>query len=738
MYRNILLWALVLPLTYTTFSSTNALARSGTLKPLSVEASIEMRRLENAADESPISFSPDHSRYVIRIAQDDLKAGGTWVEFLTGRTDSLEGAKPVQLARVFTTGAIDRKIGATPPTQTTSIKWLDNDRFLFLWHERNGSIQIMLGDTKSGEVKQLTSHNTSVTSFTIWRTTGNRRGEILYSLFPNREVPARKLDKGVAVSDLSFIISQNEGFDVNESWMSTEVYLFNPEVMSTKKIGCPLAFCKHYGFSSLVNYSTSGRYLSYIDEYSLYIIALDVQTSKMVEVWKQGFGAFSFKPLWSPVDDRVIVGPIAMTPGEAANSYAELDPVTGRMWKLPVEDDLAGRISSIRAVRWRPDGIVELRKKSELLAFRREGEKWVSLTEVPPLEDLETPSPAVRVEIRQDRNTSPRVVAIDTKSGREQLLVDVEPRMKEYTLGRVERVEFADRNGVTWEGRLTYPVGYRLDTRYPMVIVLQSEVEADTFSLTAIRPKTGPLYAAQALANRGIAVLTISGGITGGKARGVSEFLGTSREGEAITVAFESAVDHFVTKGIARPDKIGLAGHSRTGSYVQQAITRSSYPFAAAISSDNVNFGYFQYLMTPFVRDGFTRVNGAPPHGEGLKKWLENAPPFNAHKVRTPLRIEAMGDISALMYASEMFAQLKILNKPVELVRPPYPDRALHWVEMPAQKQFSQGGTVDWFDFWLNGREDPAPEKAEQYERWRKLRQQQEASIAKTVAARTE
>jgi len=34
----------------------------------------------------------------------------------------------------------------------------------------------------------------------------------------------------------------------------------------------------------------------------------------------------------------------------------------------------------------------------------------------------------------------------------------------------------------------------------------------------------------------------------------------------------------------------------------------------------------------------------------------------------------------------------------------------------------SQGGTVDWFRFWLKSEEDPEPAKAEQYIRWRELR----------------
>ena len=37
----------------------------------------------------------------------------------------------------------------------------------------------------------------------------------------------------------------------------------------------------------------------------------------------------------------------------------------------------------------------------------------------------------------------------------------------------------------------------------------------------------------------------------------------------------------------------------------------------------------------------------------------------------------------------------------------------------------SQGGSVDWFRFWLQGYEDPDPAKAEQYKRWRGLRKMQ-------------
>jgi len=40
----------------------------------------------------------------------------------------------------------------------------------------------------------------------------------------------------------------------------------------------------------------------------------------------------------------------------------------------------------------------------------------------------------------------------------------------------------------------------------------------------------------------------------------------------------------------------------------------------------------------------------------------------------------------------------------------------------PAHRLAIYRRSLDWFDFWLNGVEDPAPAKAAQYRRWRYLR----------------
>jgi hypothetical protein len=56
-----------------------------------------------------------------------------------------------------------------------------------------------------------------------------------------------------------------------------------------------------------------------------------------------------------------------------------------------------------------------------------------------------------------------------------------------------------------------------------------------------------------------------------------------------------------------------------------------------------------------------------------------------------------------------------------------YPE-AGHVPVLPADRLAIQGGDVDWFDFWLRDQEDPAPQKAQQYVRWREMRQLQHAA----------
>jgi hypothetical protein len=147
---------------------------------------------------------------------------------------------------------------------------------------------------------------------------------------------------------------------------------------------------------------------------------------------------------------------------------------------------------------------------------------------------------------------------------------------------------------------------------------------------------------------------------------------------------------------------------------------------------------YWQYLSgvdlgNNAVASEFESGIGARPFGTGLTTWLARSPLFNIDKVTAPLLIVGEGPWSLLQMWGP-YAALRYLNKPVDAV---LLNTDEHVLTNPAVRLASQGGSVDWFRFWLQDYEDPAPEKVEQYRRWRELRRVQQAqnSNAHTATA---
>jgi hypothetical protein len=93
---------------------------------------------------------------------------------------------------------------------------------------------------------------------------------------------------------------------------------------------------------------------------------------------------------------------------------------------------------------------------------------------------------------------------------------------------------------------------------------------------------------------------------------------------------------------------------------------------------------------------------------------------FNADKVSAPLLMQ-LADTEMLM-ALPNYVALKDANKPVEAYIFPG-EYHIKW--QPQHKLAVAERIIDWFNFWLNDKEDPAAQKVDQYQRWRVLREQQ-------------
>lgn len=318
----------------------------------------------------------------------------------------------------------------------------------------------------------------------------------------------------------------------------------------------------------------------------------------------------------------------------------------------------------------------------------------------------------LQVSLKQGLNDPPVLVAKNEQTSR--VILDPNPQLNNIELGQASVYTWEDKEGREWKGGLYKPSNYKPGQRYPLVI------QTHGFSESEFRPSGvfTTAFAARALAAAGIMVLQTATGVAGANCPS-----DTPEEGPCAVAMLESAVNQLVSDGLIDREKIGIIGFSRTCFSVMEMLTTGSFRLKAASITDGVMFDYLAYILfTDRVSSEADRVIGAPPFGEGLQLWLKRSPGFNLDEVTTPLLVVGEGPIS-LLSMWQPYAGLRYLRKPVELVMLNTDE---HVLTNPAVRMASQGGSVDWFRFWLKDEEDPDPAKAAQYARWRELRKLQE------------
>jgi dipeptidyl aminopeptidase/acylaminoacyl peptidase len=321
------------------------------------------------------------------------------------------------------------------------------------------------------------------------------------------------------------------------------------------------------------------------------------------------------------------------------------------------------------------------------------------------------PDNGLKVSVEQRFDEPPRLVATDDLVSR--VVWDPNPEIRNLELGQVSVYKWKDKTeGGEWEGGLYKPPNYQPGQRYPLVIQTHG-FEESIFSPAGSFPTAN---AARELAVKGIMVLQTANG----KGRGCG--IGTIKEGPCMVSLAESAATQLVSEGLVDPERIGVIGFSRTCFHVMEMLTKGSLRLKAASITDGVMFTYSQYILfTERASSEANVANGIAPFGEGLQQWLKRSPGFNLDRISTPLMVVGLGPVT-LLAMWEPYAGLHYLHKPVEVVML---NTHEHVLTNPAIRLASQGGSVDWFRFWLQGYEDTDPAKAEQYKRWRELRRLQ-------------
>jgi len=308
-----------------------------------------------------------------------------------------------------------------------------------------------------------------------------------------------------------------------------------------------------------------------------------------------------------------------------------------------------------------------------------------------------------------------RIEAIDPKSGRRRVLFDPNPEFRGLRMGGVRRIKVRNDLGFETWADLVLPPGYA-GGRLPLVVVQYR-------SRGFLRGGVGADYPVHAFAAHGLAVLSFERPAGPGDAiADEAEMLAANTRGWAdrrsVLGALEKAIEAAVRIGVADPARIGMTGLSDGTATTAFAIINSRIRLVAAAMS------------TCCIDRQSVLIAGGPRFAEEMKAqgypamlhddrafWAPMSLSQNAQTIDTPILVQVAD--REYMSGLEAWTALKEAGKPIEMIV--YPDE-YHQKWQPAHIYANYVRSLDWFDFWLLGRRDPDPAKAEQYRRWNALK----------------
>lgn len=317
----------------------------------------------------------------------------------------------------------------------------------------------------------------------------------------------------------------------------------------------------------------------------------------------------------------------------------------------------------------------------------------------------------------QERSRQPRQLVRIPLDGRAPVLIfDPNPEWARIRTGTVLRLSVSAADGERTFADLVLPPDHQPGERHPLIVV---QYQSRGF----LRGGTGDEYPVFLLAEKGFAVLSYQRPrdfAWGSEATSLDEYARIDNRDWAdrrrVLTSMTAAIDAADALGVINPGSIGITGLSDGLPSAQYALLNSD-KFRAAVFSSCCDDPYGSlYAAGPLFSDQLI-AQGYPAPGEDRPGfWADYSLAVNAKRVQAPLLINAPDN--EYRGAMQTVANLREAGKPVELRI--FPDE-YHIKWQPAHRAAIYGLVIDWFDYWLRGREDPSPGKAKQYRRWRTL-----------------
>jgi dipeptidyl aminopeptidase/acylaminoacyl peptidase len=694
------------------------------------------RSYANALTREFATFSPDGKNFVVLLKRGNLANNTNEYSMLLFRTDQIpSGAQPKTLVKMA---------ASSPREAINSVAWLsDNDTILFLGENPGETSQLHSVECSTGAVKKLTSHPTNLVAFS-----SNQDGrEIVYAAekAPKPVLTDNVLRHGFVVHDEKMAdLIAGEVTDVDDN---VDLFVLRPGTATARSLMVPTEL--EGGLGRLPDFSVSpdGRYViaklnlsnlpeswrqykgeallsqvlshkvakgaaSWVFRYGL----IDIESGKGWVLLDAPVGYHGSEVAWSPDSTSVILTGMYLPLADPDQAKPAVATGTTFVVEVDVKSLKYSKIANqnLKFIAWNaPTHVVIFEKRRSELSreapsnqsYQKDKADWKELDNNRAPDVLRVPE----IVAEQSLNDPPKIVARNRKTGEKYLVLDPNPQFTEIEFGRVEDIKFTIGDGSEVHSGLYFPPDFISSKKYPLVVQTHG-FDPNGFWIDG---SFTTAFAAQALAARGFLVLQVPD---------LHKWAETPEEAPQMSDVLERAIATVEKRGILDRGRIGIIGFSRTGLYVNYMITHKGTHFAAAVVADGTDAGYSSFIQflnaAPYTASDSESIIGGLPWGPAISLWLERSPEFRLEKVETPLLLQPLSSYT-LTCQWATYAALRRLGKPVEML---YLPKGTHILQQPWERMASQGGDVDWFSFWLKGEEDPDPDKAEQYLRWRALR----------------
>jgi dipeptidyl aminopeptidase/acylaminoacyl peptidase len=313
----------------------------------------------------------------------------------------------------------------------------------------------------------------------------------------------------------------------------------------------------------------------------------------------------------------------------------------------------------------------------------------------------------------EDSTVAPRVIRIDLVKGRVITLFDQNSAITADRLGRVETQTWLDELGNHFFSKLVFPPMYKPHQRYPLVI---STYMCKGF----LRGGSGDEFPEFLFAEAGMLSICINYNGSPLPYPDSTSAMSEVPQLERAQVMYEAIIRDLDRRGLIDVNHIGIGGLSWSAKVVEWDLFHSDRFAAASIAGPSLLDPIAADWMSASRWDQVRPHYGLPASDDPMDPaWQAISPALNARKIKTPLMVNAAEN--EVRPGIQLYAALRREKVPLELYV--YPEEDHQIVAYPSHRAIIYQRNVDWFRFWLQGFEDPAAAKSEQYARWRKMRE---------------